>query len=399
VCPSSPLGFGIVTPGLDLDPALPGALAALLARQRDDGWHRGAQCYVSIGGEPVVDLAVGESTPGRGLETTDVMLWYSSGKPFTTVAVLQLWEQGRLALDDPVARYVDGWGNGKEACTLRHVLVHTGGFPMWGDPAFDEDLPYADAVARIAAAPATWEPGTAAGYHPVTGWKILGAVVEAVDGRPIARYVHDEIVEPLGLDATFLGIPRDIQAELGPRIVPVEWTGHTMPAIEPDGGFRMVPYHIERVHNEPWHIAKVEPAGGMRGPARALGAFYESLLGYGPAVLRPATVEMMTKVHRWGLRDLVFSFEAPWGLGVGVDFSGGTGWRAFGHGGMASSRGLADPECGLVMVVVANGLAGFFQAEQRVIEITDAVYAALGPAFASRRRPTTPRAAAPSLST
>jgi CubicO group peptidase (beta-lactamase class C family) len=373
-------------------------MCGLLERQRQDGWHRGAQCYVSLRGETVLDVAIGESAPDRPLETTDVMLWYSSGKPFTTVAVLQLWEQGRLALDDPIAWFVPGWGNGKEVCTLRHVLVHTGGFPMWGDPAFDRDEPYADAVARIAAAPAEWQPGTAAGYHPVTGWKILGAVVEAVDGRPIERYVHDEIAVPLGLDATFLGIPVEVQAALGARIVPVEWRGHTMPNVEADGTFSMVPYHVDRVHNEPWHIAKVEPAGGMRGPACELGAFYESLLGHGAALLAPTTVEMMTKVHRWGLRDAVFAFDAPWGLGMAVDFTGGTGWRAYGHGGMASSRGIADPECGLVMVVVANGLPGFFQAEQRVAELTDAVYDALGAAFAPRRRPTMPRASGSMMS-
>jgi CubicO group peptidase (beta-lactamase class C family) len=388
-----------VEPGLDFDHALGETVCGLLERQRQDGWHRGAQCYVSLRGETALDVAIGESAPDRPLETTDVMLWYSSGKPFTTVAILQLWEQGRLALDDPVARFIPSWGNGKEHCTLRHVLVHTGGFPMWGDPAFDHDEPYAEAVARIAAAPAAWEPGTAAGYHPVTAWKILGAVVEAVDGRPIARYVHDEIAVPLGLDATFLGIPVDVQVELGPRIVPVEWRGHMMPNVEADGTFSMVPYHVDRVHNEPWHIAKVEPAGGMRGPARELGAFYESLLGHGPALLAPTTVELMTKVHRWGLRDAVFAFDAPWALGMAVDFSGGTGWRAYGHGGMASSRAIADPECGLVMVVVANGLPGFFQAEQRVTELTDAVYRALGPAFAPRRRPTTPRAAGSTMST
>ena len=121
--------------------------------------------------------------------------------------------------------------------------------------------------------------------------------------------------------------------------MPVAWTGHTMPVVDDEGALSMVPYHIENVHNEPWHIAKVEPGGGMRGPARELGAFYESLLGYRTSVVEPATVEMMSKVHRWGLRDAVFSFDAPWGLGVGVDFSGGTGRRAFGHGGMASSRG------------------------------------------------------------
>ncbi len=95
----------------------------------------------------------------------------------------------------------------------------------------------------------------------------------------------------------------------------------------------------------------------------------------------------MRAVHRWGVRDATFGTKIPWGLGVQVDFTGGTGRRAFGHGGMASSRGLADPEVGLVMVVISNGLAGYFDAEQRLCEATDAVYSALGDEFASLRRP------------
>jgi CubicO group peptidase (beta-lactamase class C family) len=141
----------------------------------------------------------------------------------------------------------------------------------------------------------------------------------------------------------------------------------------------MVPYRIDRFHNEPWHIAKVEPGGGMRGPARELGRFYESLLGFGPPLLEPRTVEVMAAIHRVGLKDQTFALDIPWGLGVQRQFTGGTGRRAYGHGGMASSRGLADPELGLVLVVVANGLAGFFEAEQRLLEVTDAVYSALGP--------------------
>ena len=107
-----------------------------LERQQAEGLHDGAQVYVSRNGEPLLDIAVGESdplgAPGRLLERDDVMLWYSSGKPVTTTAVLQLWERGRVGLDDPVAEYVDGWGAGKERVTLRHVLIHTGGFTMAG---------------------------------------------------------------------------------------------------------------------------------------------------------------------------------------------------------------------------------------------------------------------------
>ena len=370
-------------------------VTALLEAGREAGWHDCAQCYVSRRGEPLLDVAVGtlagapgdDAAPGRVLRTDDLMLWYSSGKPFTTVAVLQLWEQGRLGLDDRVGMYVDGWGNGKETATIRHLLTHTGGFPMFGADPFDRDVTYADAVATVAAAPADWLPGTLAGYHASSAWRILGAIVERVDGRPIAQYVHEEIVAPLALDDTYLGIPLDEQVRLGDRIVRVAWKGHTLPKVDADGTLSMVPYRIDRVHNEPWHVAKVEPGGGMRGPARSLGRFYESLLGYGPPVLDPATVEVMTAVHRYGLKDGVLGLRTPWGLGVQVEFTGGTTRRAFGHGGMASSRGLADRECGLVIAVVANGLAGFVDAERRVLEVTDAVYTALGDDVAPYRKP------------
>ena len=363
------------------------SLVGLLERRREEGWHGCAQVYVSRHGEVLLDAAVGETRPGRELRTDDVMLWYSSGKPLTTVAVLQLWEQGRLGLDDRVGAFLPGWGAGKERCTLRHVLTHTGGFPMFGDPSYDEDLSFADELARTVATPAAWEPGAEAAYHPSSGWRVLGGVVEALDGRPIDRYLGEEVIGRVGMHSTSLGVPLAVQAELGERLVPVVWTGHRLPTRDPDGGVRMVPYKVDRWHNEPWHIAKVEPGGGMRGPARELGRFYEALLGLGPALLEPRTIEVMAAVHRYGLKDRTFGLDIPWGLGVQRQFTGGTGRRAYGHGGMASSRGLADPDLGLVLVVVANGLAGFFEAEQRNLEITDAVYSALGEEAARVRTP------------
>lgn len=368
----------------DLSPVLD-----LLEKQQADDWHEGAQCYVSLRGEPILDGVVGESRPGRALQQDDVMLWYSAGKPFTAVAVLQLWEQGRLGLDDLVSKYVDGWGNGKERATLRHLLVHTGGFPNASAKIFDEPGTYAEHVAVIAAARAEWEPGTAAGYHPASSWKILGAVVEAVDGRPIDRYVREEICAPLGLDDVRMGIPEAEQRELGDRRTPIYWKGHAMPIADEDG-FRMAPYRVDEIHNQPWHVAKVEPGGGMRGPAHQLARFYESLLGYGPAVLDPRTVELMGAVHRYGIKDRLFRQNLPWGLGVQRSFTGGTSRRAFGHGGMASSRGLADPETQVVMVVVTNSLPSFLPAEERLYQVTDAVYSALGDDVARVRQEAKP---------
>jgi CubicO group peptidase (beta-lactamase class C family) len=372
-----------------VEPALSGVVD-VLERQRADGWHDGAQCYVSRHADVLLDASVGESRPGRALEPDDLMLLYSSGKPLTVVAVLQLWEQGKLGLDDLVGDYVDGWGAGKERCTIRHVLTHMGGFPNADAKLFDHEVPYDEVVAAIAASPALWEPGTDAAYHPSSGWKILGAIVERIDGRPIDRYLGDELFATLGVENMRLGIPIDEQAALGERVTPVHWRGHVMPVVDAEGGLQMVPYKVDEVHNEPGFVAKVEPGGGARAPARELGRFYESLLGLGPPLLEPRTVEAMSAVHRYGIKDRLFRRNIPWGLGVQVAFTGGTGRRAFGHGGMASSRALADPEYGLVMVVVSNALPEFLPAELRLFQVTDAVYSALGDEVARTREPVIP---------
>ncbi|HVM40973.1 MAG TPA: serine hydrolase domain-containing protein, partial [Acidimicrobiia bacterium] len=253
----------------------------VLRRQRDDGLHLGAQICVELHGERVLDTAIGESVPGRDLRPDDVMLWYSSSKPSTAVAVLQLWERGRLGLDDLVADYVPGWGAGKEHCTVRHVLTHTGGFPMYREGLGDQNLPFEEKVARIAAHPAEWEPGTEAAYHLTTGWTVLGAVIEAVDGRPVRQYLDEEVFGPAGLASTHCALTPDQQAELGDRLVPMHWRGHTLPVRTKDGRLEQVPYNIEeRGHNETWYRARVEPGSACQGPASDLARFYSCLLGH-----------------------------------------------------------------------------------------------------------------------
>jgi len=361
-----------------------------LEAQREQGLHDGAQLYVSRHGETLLDHAMGESTPGRDLRVDDLMLWYSSSKPATAAATLQLWEQGKLGLDDLVADYVDGWGAGKERCTIRHVLTHRGGFGMYKEGVGDSPLPYAEKVAAIAAHPAEYTPGTKAGYHLTTGWTILGAIIEAVDGRPVKRYVEEEVFGPAGMAHCRLGVSVEEQAALGDRMVPVRWKGHQMTAVR-DGRIVPIDYNIEeRGHNAPEYRARVEPGSSGQGPARELGRFYESLLGFGPQLLEPRTVEVMIATHRSGMRDATFGgMKVPWGLGVQVSggITGGVGTRAFGHGGLGSSRGLADPEAGLVMVLITNGLPKPIENEQRLFEITDAVYSAFGDELSVIRRP------------
>lgn len=386
---SAATAASLCSSAVSADPDFQPALDAL-ARARDAGWHDGAQLYVSRYGAPLLDVATGEAAPGRARRTDDVMLWYSSSKPATTVAVLQLWERGLLGLDDRIGDFVHGWGGGKERCTVRHVLTHTGGFPMRREGLSERDLPYSERVRLIADHPAESEPGTRAEYHLTTGWTVLGAVVEAVDGRPVKQYVEEEVFARAGMEGCHLGVPEDVQEDLGDRLVPVRWRGHQMP-VRRDGRVVMVDDDVEaRGHNEPRYRARVEPGSSGHGPANQLGRFYECLLGCGPLLLEPRTVEAMAAVHRYGMRDATFgNLKLPWGLGVQVSgaMSGGPGRRAFGHSGMASSRGFADPDTGLVAVLVTDGLPAPIDNEQRLHEVTDAVYRAFGDELEPWRRP------------
>jgi CubicO group peptidase (beta-lactamase class C family) len=169
------------------------ALAVLDAGLGRD--HDGYQLYVSLHGETLLDAAGGDARPGVAMQTSTITLWFSSGKVVTAVAIAQLWEQGRLGLDDLVVSYLPGFANGKEGATIRHLLVHTGGFPYADDSLHPTE--WSVMVRQICEAPAAWEPGTAAGYHGTSAHVILGELVRIVDGRPIEQYAREEIFAPL----------------------------------------------------------------------------------------------------------------------------------------------------------------------------------------------------------
>src|SRR5262249_55794594 len=143
----------------------------------------------------------------------------SSGKPITAVAIAQLWERGRLELDDVVSKHIPEFGvRGKEAITIRHLLTHTGGFRAviglsWND-SFEQ------AVAKICAAPLEprWVPGQTAGYHPTTSWYILAEIVQRLDGRRIDQYAREEILLPLGMNDSWISMPPETYRAYGDRI-------------------------------------------------------------------------------------------------------------------------------------------------------------------------------------
>ena len=118
---------------------------------------------------------------------------------------------------------------------------------------------------------------------------------------------------------------------------------------------------------------------------RELGRLHEALLRNGELggtrILSPQTVQAMTARHRVGMFDETFGIVIDWGLGVTVDsmlFGRHCSPRAFGHGGRRSSSAFADPEHGLVVAVVTNGMPDTVRHYQRFSRINSAIYVDLG---------------------
>jgi CubicO group peptidase (beta-lactamase class C family) len=351
-----------------------------LERGLDSGLHLGGQIYVSVAGRPVVDDAFGEVRAGEPMTRRHLMLWLSSGKPITAVAIAQLWERGLLDLDDPVRRYLPEFAAaGKERVTVRHLLTHTGGFRMlevgWPDSSWEE------IVSRICAVKLEprWVPGETAGYHMSSSWFILGELIRKLDGRSFSDFVRCEIFEPLDLGDCWIGMPLEAFERYGNRIAPMfDVTG--TPA-------RPFDWHREE------RVTRPSPGGNGYGPIRELGRFYEALLAGGARgdarILRPQTVEALTSRHRVGRVDKTFRHVMDWSLGLilnsrhyGVDtvpyaYGPHASDRTYGHSGYRSSTAFADPEHRLVVAVAVNGIPEDEAHAARFEEITGAIYADL----------------------
>ncbi|MBO0890618.1 MAG: serine hydrolase [Acidothermales bacterium] len=151
----------------------------------------------------------------------------SMSKLFTSMAAVQLIQQGRIDLNAPVAKYVPAFAqNGKGDITVRNVLTHTAGLPPDPSPSL---CTYADNDQRWAAVNAikpTAPPGTTYVYSDVS-MMATQEVIEAVTGKTLDAVVRDQITAPLGLHDTMYNPPRS----LWPRIAATEyqpWTGRTM---------------------------------------------------------------------------------------------------------------------------------------------------------------------------
>lgn len=171
----------------------------------------GGVLLVAKGGQPPVTVASGLAVvdPERKMRIDDRFYTASIGKMPTAVAVLQLVEEGRVRLDEPAGTYlgtlpgIERIANAREA-TIRQMLDHSAGLPEYYDDRFTAEvmrgkqwgvrelLPY------LYDKPALWKPG--GGYeYSNTGYVLLGAVIEAVDGGDYAASLRRRVFLRAGM--------------------------------------------------------------------------------------------------------------------------------------------------------------------------------------------------------
>ncbi|GAA1609955.1 MULTISPECIES: serine hydrolase domain-containing protein [Kribbella] len=300
-----------------------------------------AQLCVVRNGRVAVDRAFGCSP--------NALFWlFSASKPFVAVVVHQLVESGRLHLDDAVAAYWPEFAqNGKREITVRQMLQHRSGLSHAGSYLGEARVmsDWARSLRRIEDTRPRWPLGTVA-YSPLAFGFVLAEVARRCSGVPIDELVRRDVLDPLGLADTYLGLP----AEEWGRHVPIKAGG-------PAGPF------FQSVLNRRSTREAVVPAAGISTTARDLATFYQGLLL--GALLDPATLAVAVEPSSEGELDRTVQAPIRWSQGFQL---GGPRWldgagtplgslsspRTFGHNGSNCCIGWADPDRRIAYAYLTN---------------------------------------------
>lgn len=143
------------------------------------------------------------------MESDTIFDLASISKLFTTTAAMQLYEEGKFELDDPVAEHIPAFAeNGKEDVTIRQLMTHTSGFTAW-IPLYNMTDNREEAIDIVLTYPLKNEPGTHYEYSDLN-LITLGALVEKWSGQRLDEYVAENITEPLGMTDTMYNPPASL---------------------------------------------------------------------------------------------------------------------------------------------------------------------------------------------
>jgi CubicO group peptidase (beta-lactamase class C family) len=347
----------------------------------EDTQERGAALCIQVGGETVVDLWAGtaDKDGAQAWHTDTIANLFSCTKPFAAVTALQLVGEGKLALDEPVARIWPEFAQaGKAAITLRQMLCHQAGLPAVRDMLPAEALyDWQLMTQTLAAEQPWWAPGQGHGYAAITyGW-LVGEVLRRADGRDPGDAIAARVARPLALDF-HVGLP-DSEFHRVAHIARGKGnagdaaaqrllqTTLREPASMTARAFTNPPSIMTSTNKPEWRRMQ-QPAANGHGNARSLAGFYAGLLD--GSLLEPELLGEMTRQHSAG-QDKTLLTPTRFGLGCMHDqptlanATYGLGAKAFGHPGAGGSTGFADPERDVAFGFVTNTLGPYVLMDPR----------------------------------
>jgi CubicO group peptidase (beta-lactamase class C family) len=345
---------------------VPERLDALLTRARrevDDGLLPAAQIAIAKDGK----LAAFE-TFGAAKPTTRFVV-FSATKGIVAGAAWILIGEGKLDPSQRVAEVIPEFAsNDKDVITVEQVMLHTSGFPHapLGPPDWASREKRLEAFARWRL---NWEPGTRFEYHATSAHWVLAELIERVAGEDYRRFLRTRISEPLGLELG-LGIPLDQQDDIA-RLdhVGEAPTPEEMEALigVPNLPLGEVTDQALLAFNQPENIAVGVPGGGGVMTAADMALYYQGLLHNPGGIWDADVLADATGNVRCTFPDALM-LGAPCNRALGVMVAGDDGKsqmrsmgrtvspRAFGHPGAGGQLAWADPESGISLSYVTNGL-------------------------------------------
>jgi CubicO group peptidase (beta-lactamase class C family) len=348
-----------------------------LASELDDNeFTRGAQMSVEQSGVAVLDVALGDNGTGGTLLPSTVFRVYCTAKPILAIAIARLVEAGALDVDAPLdAR----WPNVRAVAggvTARHLLTHTAGVHRC--TGLDLELLTPEGrQSRIEGLvrPPGWILGAHSAYSEAAAWHLLGWLVEEVTDSDLRAYLRNEVLDPMELSSTWIGMTESEYEATLPRL------GLNID-VRARAGF---PLLFER---SPRVCCTTNAAYGGLSTSRDLAHFYSVLLrhlqGHHAAALpSPEILAAFCSSARPAVYDQVLDRSCTFGLGFMTDlaehaFGAECSPRSFGHSGYAgASFAFADPAHDVAVGVIFNGVVGHESAFLRRRALMRALYADL----------------------
>jgi CubicO group peptidase (beta-lactamase class C family) len=351
-CPADERGLPQVAPSaVGMDEARLATIAQRMGTHVAEGQASGVVTLVARDGKVVSLNAVGlaDLETNRPMQPDTIFAIASMTKPIAATALMILKDEGRVALDDPVAKYLPEFGAvqfqgqpPERPITLRDVMTHTAG--LGGSQQNEGTL--AETAAAIARRPLLFQPGEKWSYSP--GLTVCGRVVEVVAGQPFEQFLDQRIFKPLGMkDTTFF--PNEAQQ---PRLARLYKPG-TQPGTLERATHWLSDLGDDRTPN---------PSGGLFSTAADMACFYQLILDNGRCggqqIVSADSVQEMTRCQTG---DLTTGFTEGncWGLGwcvvrqpqgVSAMLSPGT----YGHGGAFGTQGWVDPRRKMIFVLMVQ---------------------------------------------